>query len=113
MTDRQTFPPGVLDTIGHAIAFNMVVFHDRYGADNLEGSDLYVDVVTALHSVAEEDQEAAVRVAASALANATGWDNGPTLDTASRCLIHSLTQGNRWTRDRAERFVTAALLAVH
>lgn len=112
-------PDGVPGAIGHALALNLRHYYQQFGPDNLSGSDLYVDVITALKWVHSVDPETAVFVARNALVEAAdeGDSNPVPLKDAVLCLRHSLTQASvpygKWSQHQAEAFVTAALLGIH
>ena len=111
-------PEGVTGAIRHALALNLRHYAQQFGVDNLSGSDLYVDVITALKWVHSVDPQTAVYVARHALQEATdeGDQHPVPLKDAALCLRHSLTQASvpygKWSQDQAEAFVTAVLLDV-
>ena len=114
----SVFPSGVTGTIRHALALNLRHYAQQFGVDNLSGSDLYVDVITALKWVHSVDPQTAVYIARHALQEAVDeGDRHPVpLKDAALCLRHSLTQTSesygKWSHDQAEAFVTAALMDV-
>ncbi|MGY3676448.1 hypothetical protein [Streptomyces sp. TE33382] len=110
----SVFPPGVCGTIRIALEGNLRQYHQRFGSDTLPVADLAVDIIKALKWVHSVDPDTAVSLAWRALTTVSSDTDGLTLEAASRCLRHSLTQGSapygKWTSDQAERFVTAALI---
>lgn len=107
MTD---IPGSVIRTIRHAMVLNMRDAFTRHGEDGLPNVDLYASIVQSLQWLIETNADAALYLIQRGLSEATA-DGGPTLESASRCLRHSLTQGGKMTPEHAQRFVTAALLA--
>jgi hypothetical protein len=110
------FPPGVLPTIRHALVFNLLDAH-RHAGDDLPACDLYPEIVRALKWVHSQDPDGAVWLAWHALEEVDGHapsEDGPSRETAARCLRFSLTRStppfDAWTEDEADRFVTAALI---
>ena len=79
-----------------ALEFNLRDYHRRF-PDDIDGADLYGDIITAVKWVHETSPRTALYLVQSALANVVDGD-GPTLEDAARCLRHSLTQGGRATR---------------
>ena len=96
-----------------ALEFNLRDYHRRF-PDDIDGADLYGDIITAVKWVHETSPRTALYLVQSALTNVVDGD-GPTLEDAARCLRHSLTQGGgphgEWAPEEADRFVTAALIA--
>lgn len=111
-------PSGVPGAIGHALALNLRHYAEQFGVDNLSGTDLYVDVISALKWVHSVDPATAVYVARHALLEAADeGDKQPVpLKEGALCLRHSLTQASvpygKWSRGRAEAFVTAVLMDI-
>jgi hypothetical protein len=107
-------PSGVYGTIRLALESNLRYYHRRY-PDDIDGSDLWADIVTAVKWVHETSPQTAVYLVQSALTNVSTDEDGPALEDVARCLRHSLTQASapygNWTPEEADHFVTAALIA--
>ncbi|GAB2872697.1 hypothetical protein [Streptomyces mayteni] len=112
----SALPAGVTGAIRIALEFNILFYHEHY-KDDLPSCDLYVDIIQALKSVYEVNPQTSVFLAGHALRNVSTpsvvTGEGVPLRAAAECLRHSLTQGNseEWTDDKAQSFVTAALMA--
>ncbi|MCX4482180.1 hypothetical protein OOK44_38230 [Streptomyces cellulosae] len=103
-------PRTVVATIRHALVFNVLDYHQRYG-DRIRRASLYPDVVDSVKWLHGQDPQAAADLVAEALTEITAERGGPALDLAARCVRHSLTfltDHGEWTEDQADRFVTAA-----
>ncbi|MET8221495.1 hypothetical protein [Streptomyces hirsutus] len=107
-------PGGVYGAIRLALEANLRDYHRRI-PDQLDGADLYVDIVTAVKWVHEVAPQTALYLVQSALTNVSTDEDGPVLEDVARCLRHSLTQPSspygEWSYEEADRFVTAALIA--
>jgi hypothetical protein len=108
----ERIPSSVYGTIRLALEANLREYH-RMDDFPIENADLYTDIVSAVKWARDKSEQTALHLVQSALTNVSTDENGPSLEDAAECLRHSLTQpGSRpWSREEADRFVTAALLA--
>lgn len=97
-----------------ALEANLREYH-RWEDFPIENADLYADIVSAVKWAHEKSEQTALHLVQSALTSVSTDEDGPALEDASECLRHSLTQPGssprEWSREEADRFVTAALLA--
>ncbi|MFH8789162.1 hypothetical protein [Streptomyces roseoverticillatus] len=105
-------PGAVYGTIRLALESNLRHYHQRFPGQ-LDGADLYGDIVTAVKWVHETSPQTSLYLVQRALTNVSTDEGGPSLEDVASCLRHSLTQSSslEWTPEEADRFVTAALIA--
>lgn len=110
----ERIPSSVYGTIRLALEANLREYH-RLDGVHIENADLYADIVSAVKWASEKSEQAALHLVQSALMSVSTDKDGPALEDAAECLRHSLTQPGssprEWSREEADRFVTAALLA--
>jgi hypothetical protein len=110
----SAIPGGVYGAIRLALEANFPDYHRQF-PDDIENSDLWADVVTAVKWVHETSAQTALYLVQAALTSVSTDEDGPALEDLARSLSHSLTQRGGpygdWTPEEADRFVTAALIA--